>query len=61
MNEQKDQTFQRNLEKERITLEKAMKKFENTIYHCEADAQEAWETFQKAYQPLFSLKTRVVG
>ncbi|MBE1556977.1 IS1634 family transposase [Sporosarcina limicola] len=49
LNEQKGQTFQRNLRKEQTLLEKAIEKFETTTYHCEADAQEAWEAFQKAH------------
>nr|WP_257347385.1 IS1634 family transposase [Pseudalkalibacillus decolorationis] len=47
LNEQKEKTFQRHLKKERTTLEKAIKRFEDTVYHCRADAEEALEGFQK--------------
>nr|WP_295972732.1 hypothetical protein [uncultured Bacillus sp.] len=50
LNEQKGQTLQRNLRKEQTLLEKAIEKFEKTTYHCESDAEEAWEAFQNAHK-----------
>ncbi|WP_088049437.1 IS1634 family transposase [Virgibacillus dakarensis] len=47
LNEQKEKTFLRKLGKERIKLEKAIDTFESTVYHCESDAKEALEKFEK--------------
>ncbi|WP_243293180.1 IS1634 family transposase, partial [Bacillus sp. FJAT-47783] len=49
LNEQKEKTFQRQLTKEREQLEKAIRKFETTVYHCRTDAEEALDAFQKKY------------
>jgi transposase len=49
LNEKKENTFQRNLAKEKTQLEKAIQKFETTVYHCKADADEALKSFKKSH------------
>jgi transposase len=49
LNEQKGRTLQRNLEKEKTQLEKSIRKFETTIYHCQSDAEKAVSEFKKRH------------
>jgi len=60
LNEQKERTFQRNLEKEKTKLEKSIQTFETTVYHCQHDAEKAVSEFEKKHSsPYFRYKLRL--
>ena len=53
LNDRKEHTLQRSLEKGKIQLEKAIQKFEATVYYCISDAEKALAEFQKTHSSPF--------
>lgn len=53
LNEQKERTLKRNIAKEQSQLEKEIKKFESTVYHCQEDGEKAIKAFLKAHHSTY--------
>ncbi|MFS0647492.1 IS1634 family transposase [Siminovitchia sp. 179-K 8D1 HS] len=53
LGEQKEKTLERKIAKEQAHLEKEIKKFESTVYHCQEDGEKAIKVFLKAHSSTY--------